>query len=166
MPRYLLVVVFVAALAMGAAAQAVPSYFAVGTIGTGIGSRTDTGDAFGRMISFVGGGEGYLYKGLAFGGDGQLVWPRERSGDYFGLLSLGPAYHFDDRQNPRKIVPFVTGGYGLAFRESTTSMIQMGTGVTFWPGQRVGIRVEYRRFDAGSNNLQMNQIRFSLAFRE
>jgi opacity protein-like surface antigen len=151
---------------MGAVAQAVPAYFAVGTIGTGLGSRTDTGDAFGRMQSFIGGGEGYMYKGLAFGGDGQIVWPRERGGEYFGLLSLGPSYHFDDRLNPRWVVPFVTGGYGLAFRDGNTSLFQWGTGVTFWPRSRVGVRVEYRRFDAGEGSLQMNQVRFSLAFRD
>lgn len=166
MIRFLLVVVFVAALSVGAAAQAVPAYHAVGTIGFGVGGRADRGEDFGKLASFAGGGEGYLHKGLAFGGDGQLVWPREQSSNYFGLLSLGPSYHFDDRQNPRKVVPFVTGGYALAFRDSTQSLYQMGAGVTYWPSLRVGLRFEYRYFDTTARDFQMNQLRFSISFRD
>ncbi|MCW5962804.1 MAG: hypothetical protein KIT83_02100 [Bryobacterales bacterium] len=166
MTRSLLVVVFAAALTMGAVAQAVPAYHAVGTVGFGVNGRADRGEAFGKILSFAGGGEGYMYKGLAFGGDGQLVWPREQSGEYFGLLSLGPSYHFDDRVNPRKVVPFVTGGYGLAFREGALSLYQLGGGVTYWPRLRVGLRFEYRYFDNTRQEFQMNQLRFSIAFRD
>lgn len=150
-----------------AAAQSVPAYHAVGALGFGVNGRSDLqNQGFGKIMSFSGAGEGYLYKGLAMGGDGQLVWPRDNSDSYFGLLSLGPSYHFDDRLNPRKIVPFVTGGYGLAFRDGATSLYQLGGGVTYWPAPRVGLRFEYRYYDNTRNEFQMNQLRFSIAFRD
>lgn len=166
MHRIFLVAAFTAVLAMGAFAQSVPAYHAVGALGFGVNGRSDQNQGFGKILSFAGEGEGYLYKGLAMGGDGQIVWPRDESSSYFGLLSLGPSYHFDDRLNPRKVVPFVTGGYGLAFREGATSLYQLGAGVTYWPAPRVGLRFEYRYYDNTRNEFQMNQLRFSIAFRD
>lgn len=166
MKRILMILSMALALAMGALAQSNDAYNAVGTLGFGFGGRSDLGTGFGKLMSFAGAGEGYVWKGLALGGDGQLVWNRDHSDTYFGLLSLGPSYHFDDRTNPRQLVPFVTGGYGLAFREGGRSLYQLGGGVTWWPKSRVGLRFEYRYFDNSRGQFQMNQLRFSVAFRD
>ncbi len=166
MQRLLLIFWAAALLCAGALAQPSDAYNAVGTIGFGFGGRSDRATDFGKLMSFAGAGEGYVWKGLALGGDGQLVWNRDDSESYFGLLSLGPSYHFDDRTNPRRFVPFVTGGYGLAFRDSTVSLYQLGGGVTWWPKARVGLRFEYRYFDNSRGEFQMNQLRFSVAFRD
>lgn len=167
MKRILLLVTAMAAFALAAAAQVPPVYSAVGTLGFGVNGRPDLqNQGFGKIMSLAAGGEGYVYKGLAFGGDGQFVWPRDSSENYFGLLSLGPAYHFDDRLNPRRVVPFVTGGYGLAFREGATSLYHVGGGLTFWASPRVGFRTEFRYYDNTRNEFQMNQLRFSLTFRD
>ncbi len=166
MKRFLMILSLAATLAASALAQPSDAYNAVGTIGFGFGGRADHGADFGKLMSFAGAGEGYVWKGLALGGDGQLVWPRDDSESYFGLLSIGPSYHFDNRENPRRVVPFVTGGYGLAFREGSLSLYQMGGGVTWWPKARVGLRFEYRYFDNTRDEFQMNQLRFSVAFRD
>ncbi len=166
MKQILMILSMTLALTAGAIAQSNDAYNAVGALGFGFGGRSDWNTGFGKLMSFAGAGEGYVWKGLALGGDGQLVWNRDQSDSYFGLLSLGPSYHFDDRENPRRVVPFVTGGYGLAFREGGISLYQMGAGVTWWPKDRVGLRFEYRYFDNTRDAFQMNQLRFSVTFRE
>ncbi|MCC7342757.1 MAG: hypothetical protein IT170_16870 [Bryobacterales bacterium] len=166
MQRFLTILWLTALLGLSAMAQASDAYNAVGTIGFGFGGQGGQSAGFGKLMSFAGAGEGYMWKGLALGGDGQLVWNRDNSDAYFGLLSLGPSYHFDNRENPRRFVPFVTGGYGLAFREGALSLYQMGAGVTWWPKARVGLRFEYRYFDNTRDEFQMNQLRFSVAFRD
>lgn len=167
MKQFFAIAGLMAVLAAGAFAQSGrEAYNAVGTIGFGFGGRADRATDFGKLMSFVGGGEGYVWKGLALGGDGQFVWQRDNSDTNFGLLAIGPSYHFDDRENPRKIVPFVTGGYGLAFRDDALSLYQLGGGVTWWPKARVGLRFEYRYYDNTRNEFQMNQLRFSVSFRD
>lgn len=166
MKRFFVLLALAAMLCVAAAAQGRDAYNAVGALGFGFGGRSDSGTDFGKLMSFAGAGEGFVWKGLALGGDGQFVWQRDNSDTNFGLLSIGPSYHFDDRENPRKVVPFVTGGYGLAFRNDALSLFQLGGGVTWWPKSRVGLRFEYRYYDNSRNEFQMNQLRFSVAFRD
>ena len=77
---------------------------------------------FGEGLGFGGGAEGLVYKGFGLGGEIGYVFPRNEFGCGFGLFSANPSYHFVNRKNPRKLIPFVTGGYSLAFRSGSVSM--------------------------------------------
>lgn len=114
----------------------------------------------------VGGGyEGFVYRGLAVGADIGYVAPRGDFTEYgFGLLSAGPSYHFTNRLRTNKFVPFVTGGYGLAFRGETLNTGFYGVGATYWFTDRLGARAEFRDYRTQYGQL-MSTFRFSLSFR-
>jgi len=120
-------------------------------------------DSFADMLAVGGGGEGFLYRGLAVGADVAYLFPREAPGDGIGLLSANPAYHFVNRDNPGKWVPFVTGGYSLAFRLGTANLFNYGGGITYWFASRAGLRVEVR--DHRNSELSMFLIRVGISFR-
>ncbi|MCC6858073.1 MAG: hypothetical protein IT158_05920 [Bryobacterales bacterium] len=122
----------------------------------------DCGSGF-DVLSVGGGGEGFLYKGLSLGGDLHYAFPRRDFGAGIGLLSVGPAYHFSLGPSA-PVVPFVGGGYGLAFRGGTANLYYLGGGVTWWMKRSLGLRVEFRHHrspDEGS----LSALRVSLAFR-
>jgi hypothetical protein len=85
----------------------------------------------------------------------------------FGLLSLNVSYHFANRSNPARVVPFVTAGYGLAFRSGTENLFNWRGGMTYWFGRRVGLRVELRDYiwTAHGGHRIDTGIRFGAAFR-
>jgi hypothetical protein len=115
------------------------------------------------VLSAGGGGEGFLYKGLSVGGDLHYAFPRQSFSDGIGLLSLGPSYHFSLGPSA-PVVPFVTGGYGMAFRSGSANLYYLGGGVTWWMKRAIGLRVEFRQHrstDEGS----LSALRFSVAFR-
>ena len=123
-----------------------------------------------RTLHFGGGGEGVLYKGLAIGGDiGYLFVPEGGFGTGVGLLSASGSYHFRNIQSFKKLVPFVTAGYSLAFRSGTANLFHFGGGVTNWFTERVGFRMEFRdtvlpNF-CGCGTGHMLQFRAGFAFR-
>ena len=77
-----------------------------------------------------GGGEGFIYKGLAAGADLGYMWPRGAASEGIGLLSVNGAYHVVNRETPGRLVPFVTAGYSLAFRSRTVNLFNWGGGAT------------------------------------
>ena len=91
------------------------------------------------------GGEAFVYRGLALGAEGGYMF----SSNYFdygvGLVSLNPSYHFN-RSRHARISPFVTGGYSLAFRGGITSLYNFGGGITWWIGDRFGLRLGVRDY--------------------
>ncbi len=116
------------------------------------------------ILHFGGGGEGFLYKGLAAGAEIGYVGPTQSYGDGVGLLSVNGGYHF--KAPDRKLVPFLTGGYSLAFRSGHLNGANFGGGVTYWAGERYGVRLEFRDnyFPQGSGLHQLG-FRVGLSFR-
>ena len=100
-----------------------------------------------NMLSAGGGGEGFVWKGLAAGGELSYLFPREYPSEGVGMFSVNAAYHFVNRDRPGKLVPFVTAGYTLGFRTGTANMVNWGGGVTWWMFRRVGLRTEVRSYE-------------------
>lgn len=90
------------------------------------------------------GGEGLVYKGLGVGGEIGYLAPTRSLGDGFGVLSVNGSYHFLNATSSGKVVPFVTGGWSLAFRSGSSNGVNFGGGVDYWFKDRVGLRFEVR----------------------
>jgi hypothetical protein len=122
------------------------------------------GSDFGKVLNVGGGGERFLYKGLAVGGDvGYLGHYQNFQRDGFGLASANGSYHFG-RAREQKLVPFITAGYGLAFRTDTANLTNVGGGINYWFNNRVGLRLEYRDYFT-ANDPHMHLVRFGVSFR-
>ena len=119
---------------------------------------------FGDVLSVGVGADCFLYRGLAAGADVGYMFPRASGGNGIGLLSVNPSYHFVNKERTNRIVPFVTGGYGLAFRSGTANLANFGGGATFWFIERVGFRFEVRNYRNTTDSFT-TQFRFALAFR-
>jgi len=96
------------------------------------------------VLQFGGGGEGRLYKGLSAGAELGYVHPGESFRNGFGLLSTNGTYRFWNAWPSQKVVPFVTAGYSLAFRNGTANLANFGGGVDYWFRQRAALRLEVR----------------------
>lgn len=95
-------------------------------------------------LQFGGGGEGLIHKGLGVGGEiGYLTLARSFNRG-FGIFSVNGSYHFTEATASGKVVPFVTGGYSLFFRDGHTNGFNVGGGVNYWFRERVGVRLEFR----------------------
>lgn len=116
------------------------------------------------LLSVGGGGEGFVWRGLAAGGDLAYVGPRQGYGEGIGLLSANGSYHFVDRSQPGRVVPFVTGGYGLAFRSGTLNLWNIGGGMTWWFSRHAGLRAEVRSFHWKGERFDTS-LRFGVAFK-
>lgn len=129
------------------------TYFA---LANGLGAATN-------LMSLGGGGEAFVYKGLAAGGDVGYLFSNGSFGYGIGLASANLSYHFRELDPNGRWVPFVTGGYTLAFRDGAGSLGNYGGGVTYWFRPHWGARVEIRnlQYSDGSNML----FRFGLSFR-
>lgn len=120
----------------------------------------------GRTVSslhFGGGGEGLLYKGLGVGGEIGYLGLARSLGDGFGVFSANGSYHFRTRSD-RKLAPFVTAGYSLAFRSGTANMFNFGGGVHYWFCEKVGLRLEFRDH-VWSREAHFWGLRIGVAFR-
>jgi len=111
------------------------------------GMDAPNGGSLLNLMSTGGGAEVFVYKGLAVGGDLAFMFPREYPSDWVGLFSVNPAFHFVNRQRPGRVVPFVTGGYTLGFRNGTANLMNWGGGITGWMTQHVGLRTEARIYE-------------------
>lgn len=96
------------------------------------------------LLHAGGGGEGLIFKGLGAGAEIGYLFPRWYVGDGIGLFSVNGSYHFGARTPGRKLVPFVTAGYSLAFRGGHANLANFGGGVHYWFTDRVGLRAEFR----------------------
>lgn len=116
------------------------------------------------LFGFGGGGEGLLKAGFGISADiGYLYYTQGGFNDGFGLFSPGVLYQF---QRTSKVVPFVNGGYSLAFRSDVLNMAYFGGGVNYWPKKHLGLRFEVRDqvpLPDGRDNLL--QFRIGLLFR-
>lgn len=92
-----------------------------------------------ELVHFGGGGEGLVYKGIGVGSEiGLLTTGPESS---MGLLSVNGSYHF---LRNRKLSPFVTSGYSVAFRDGHANLVNFGGGVHWWFREGAGVRLEFR----------------------
>jgi hypothetical protein len=86
------------------------------------------------------GGEGFLVRGLAIGGELGYVFRREFSRG-IGRLSANPAFL---AARERKLVPFVTAGYSLAFRQDAFNPVNYAGRAAYWFRNNLGLRLEAR----------------------
>jgi hypothetical protein len=116
------------------------------------------------LFGFGGGGEGLLKAGFGVSADiGYLYYTQSGFNAGFGLFSPGILYQF---QRTSKVVPFVNGGYSLAFRSDVSNMVYLGGGFNYWLKDRLGLRFEVRDqvpLPDGRDNLL--QFRIGLLFR-
>ncbi len=90
------------------------------------------------------GGEGLLYKGLGLGGEVGYLAPTRAMSYGIGIGSVDGSYHFLTGSPGQRVVPFVTGGYSLAFRSGTLNLANYGGGIHYWFSRHVGLRLEVR----------------------
>lgn len=100
-----------------------------------------------QLMSTGGGAEGFLWKGLAAGAELGYLFPRTEPGNGIGLFNVNGAWHFVNRDHPRKFVPFVTAGYTLGFRNGTANLFNWGGGATYWFSRHAGLRTEVRLYE-------------------
>ncbi len=100
------------------------------------------GDGASATLTFGGGGEGLIKGGFGVSADvGYLFFPQGGFGSGVGIFSPGVIYQF---RTARRTVPFVTGGYSLAFRQGAYNLIHFGGGINHWFSNRWGLRFEVR----------------------
>jgi len=121
-----------------------------------------SGDGVTATLHFGIGGDVLVYKGLAPGAEIGYLAPVQSLGDGFGIFSANLSYYFARRQ--RRLVPFVTGGYSLAFRSGTASGGNFGGGVEYWLRDHVGLRFEFRDHVFSSDSPHFYGFRFGVAF--
>jgi hypothetical protein len=114
-------------------------------------------------MSLGGGGEAFVYKGLAVGGDISYLFSGSRIANGMGLASANASYHFVGLDPNGRWIPFVTGGYSVAFRDGAASLANYGGGVTYWFKPHWGARVEVRNYQSAAASLV--SVRFGLSFR-
>lgn len=133
-------------------------YFVAGA-GATAGNGTSDG-----TFQIAGGGEGLLYKGFGMGAEVGYLAPFQGAGDGFGILSVNPSYHFRGSGSGR-LVPFVTGGFSLGFRNGAAGGGNFGGGVQYWMKDHVGLRLEFRDHIFSSDTPHFYQFRVGLSFR-
>ncbi len=120
------------------------------------------GTTMGKLLNPGIGADLFVYKGLAASADvGYVGYYNNFSADGLGLFSPNASYHFF---NSTKFVPFVTGGYTLAFRSGTAHLGNYGGGATYWFSNRIGVRVEGRDHRDASG-YHISGVRFGISFR-
>ena len=115
-------------------------------------------------LGFGGGGERLLKAGFGISADvGYVYYTQGGFENGFGLFSPGVLYQF---QRTSKVVPFVNGGYSLAFRSDVLNMVYFGGGVNYWPKNRLGLRFEFRdQLSPSDTRDNLLQFRIGLLFR-
>lgn len=138
--------------------SAIPLYAQTGGHGYGYFAVDLRDRCCGRLLTVGGGGDAYVYRGLAVGADLGYLFPSGNARNGVGLLSVNPSYHFTSRSRDQKVVPFVTAGYTLGFRSGTANFFNWGGGATYWFHRSLGIRAEIR-------DIRNSQESFHTAFR-
>lgn len=126
----------------------------------GVGGASGSGST--PFFQVGAGGDGLVYKGLGLGAEVGYVAPFRRPGDGFGILSPDISYHFNRKS---KLVPFVTGGPSLAFRNGAAGGGNFGGGVNYWMNDHLGLRLEFRDHIFSSDSPHLYQFRVGLSFR-
>jgi hypothetical protein len=124
----------------------------------GVGGVSGGGTAF---VHVGGGGERLVYKGFGVGAEVGYFAPARGLDEGIGILSVNPAYHF---KNSSRVVPFVTGGFSLGFREGAAGGGNVGGGVQYWFSDRAALRVEFRDHIFSSDSPHFFSFRAGISF--
>ena len=116
------------------------------------------------LVHFGTGLEANIYKGLGIGGEIGYMAPYQYMSEGVGIFSLNGLYMFR-RPGSHKAIPFVTGGYTLAFRGWLAGSLNLGGGIHYWFSRRCGLRFEFRDHistQAWSDHLLQARIAFEI----
>lgn len=133
--------------------------------GYGFGGVGGASGGSAATLHVGGGGEGLVYKGLGMGAEVGYLSAFENLGDGLGILSTNISYHFVKPASNQKLVPFVTGGFSLAFRNGTSGGGNFGGGVQYWVRPHLGLRFEFRDHVFSSDTPHLYGFRVGLSFR-
>jgi len=161
MLRLIVLVALVGLCPLSVTAQVSREHKASGYVFIAPGAASGNG-ATTATLHFGGGADVLVYQGLAAGAEIGYLAPVDSLGDGFGVFSADLSYHFSRRQ---RLVPFVTGGYSLAFRSGTANGGNFGGGVDYWLRESVGLRFEFRDHVFSNDSTHFFGFRFGLAFR-
>jgi hypothetical protein len=128
------------------------------------GQRHDTGSS---TLQIGGGGEGYVYKGLGFGGDVGALNVQSTTGvrQWTSMVSLNALYHFNSADKSR-FSPFIIGGVTVIPAFDVPGGVNIGGGLQYWFRDRIGLRIEFRdHILTGMRNHHYPQARIAIAFR-
>ena len=125
------------------------------------------GDLLGSSaVHFGGGGEVDFYKGFGFGIDLGYLAPSRSLSSGVGVLSPDGRYAFR-RTADSRLIPYVTAGYSLLFRNGTLNAVNFGGGIDYWFADKYGMKLEFR--DHVIENCRYNchayQFRGGVSFR-
>jgi hypothetical protein len=98
----------------------------------------------GTSLQAGGGLDVFVWQGLAASFEGGYLMPLPfgfRVG--VGVVSANAVYHVGTPARGR-LVPFVTAGASLLFRDGYMDGINVGAGASYWVTNRVGLRFEVR----------------------
>ncbi len=108
-----------------------------------VGPGTVSGGG-GTTLHLAGGGE-VLFKGVGPLFEVGFLGPTSYLSEGLGVFSLNGIYHVSAGRNSGNAVsPFVTGGYSMFFRDGHANFWNVGGGVDWWVGRKIGVRVELR----------------------
>jgi len=104
--------------------------------------------------------------GFGVGGEVGYLARFNRFNDGLGLASANVSYHFKGNDSSRKLVPFVTGGPSLGFRNGATAGGgNFGGGAQYWFKERVAARFEVRTHVFSSDSPFNIGVRVGLSFK-
>lgn len=133
--------------------------------GYGFGGVGGTSEGSVVTLHVGGGGEGLVYKGLGLGAEVGYLSPFEDLGDGIGILSTNVSYHFVRPKTNQKLVPFVSGGFSLAFKNGTSGGGNFGGGAQYWLRPHLGLRFEFRDHIFSSDTPHLYGFRVGVSFR-
>lgn len=114
-------------------------------------------------IHFGGGGEFDLYKGLGLSIDLGYMARTERLSSGIGIVSPNGRYAFR-RSADSKLIPYITAGYSLLFRNSVANAFNFGGGIDYWFAEKFGLKAEFRDHILIGCNEAVTPIRFEQDF--
>lgn len=121
-----------------------------------VGARSGKGlNDFNATIG--GGAEMAITKELGVAGD--LGYSFLNRKDDFAIFSPGIFYRF---QPKRKVVPFLDGGYAVAFRDNSINLVYFGGGVNYWANKDFGLKVAVRNNTSADDPAKFNLIQFKI----
>jgi hypothetical protein len=130
------------------------------------GAIVESGDSA-ALWHFGAGGQGFVYKGIGLGAEIGYLAPGISMAEGIGIFSANGLYEFRQASIGRKIAPFVTAGYSMAFRGgSGGNALNLGGGINYWFRARQALRLEVRDYITPLEpNLHILTARIGLSFR-
>jgi hypothetical protein len=128
------------------------------------GFEKPSGGSMGDTMTSGAGGDYFIWRGVGIGVDAAYAFPRREPSEGIGLASVHGSYHYVNRYNPRRFVPFANSGYTLAFRSGTANFAHIGAGMIYWFTDRAGFRFEWRN-TFNTEERFLNGIRLGITFR-